>query len=948
MKDTTKVNVKKLEWYNHNLKVDFKKLFISLSKSVLMFTTSGAASGTKEFIDIFNAFEKKSDAGNLAYRLLLKAMVNAAHNLAEENKDKFKEEFKNNEQLYYSDDYVKFLDSLNEFLEPKEKEIKIGEENFKNPRSIPFLQDFATSFKSWLHYFGLEEVYAQNIANRLPAYFVMALNDEWRSNVTEYSNILNKLNTPFTKAATRELEWKYYNDFLQKQINEPVFGESFGLSQIYVPLRAYYKQATENKGAKDDEEKNFKQVACYLENDLNNWLNNTDKKQAVKFISGGPGSGKSSFAKIWSAKVAEEGSIRVLFIPLHLFDLQGDIVESVGKFVKEYAAIGFSFNPLVSEGGTEKILIVFDGLDELSQRGKYAAEVAQSFILALDFLSNRINYTKNVALFLITGRELAIQTNTNQLRLPELTYHLLPYHIKNIEKEKFENEKILKEDQRNIWWQKFGAVKDKSFEGLPEELKLDRLDEITAQPLLNYLVALSVERGKIEFTGETNLNDIYKDLIEGVYDRAYDEGRTFKPIEELNKDEFKRILEEIAISAWHGGDTRTTSLKKIEEHIDRNNLRPLMAKFEKEAEKGILRLLTAFYFREHGVKDGDKTFEFTHKSFGEYLTATRLVKQLHRISDELEAKVQDYDRGWSENEALGKWLEMTGETPIDLYLFNYIQDEIYGYSKENVAIFQKNIAKLLSYMLSNGMPMLSPRSTHKQESSFARNSSEALLVLHSACARYTNIVSDLSLSDTTAFGAWFSTLLPQRSGNVNPMGFSCLNHLNLSNYIFRNTDLYEANLSFSNLSGANLRGADLRDAYLREANLRGAYLREADLHEANLSGADLRGADLYEANLRGAYLDEANLKRAHLEDANLREADLRGAYLYEANLREAYLEGADLSRADLIGADLSYIDPIDLKFIVQILVTSRNLRDVKGLSPGIINELKRIKPKLFE
>jgi Pentapeptide repeats (8 copies) len=932
MEDTTSITVKKpLSWYNRNLKTDFKKLFVALTKSAVMFKIADARSSIKEFVDVFNAVELKTDTSGLAYRLLIKAMVNAAHNLAMESKGLFRSDLQAKEQLYDDDEYVKFLDSLNTILETKE--LVINKDSFKNPRSISFLSDFADSFKQWLIYFGTGEASAQNITNRLPAYFIMALNDEWRSSPSEYNAILQKIDTPFTAAANRELEWQRYNAFLEKQVNESVFGESFGLSQIYIPLRGYYKQEktkqTDSNDRLETHTKEFEKIPFYVHDELNKWLRTSECKHCIKFISGGPGSGKSSFAKMWSHEVAAQNPIKVLFIPLHLFDLQSDIQDAVGKYVKINQDINFSFNPLSTQENQEKLLIVFDGLDELSQQGRYAMEVAHNFVNALDSLSKQINRDNSIkTLFLIIGRELAVQANTSQFRLSEHILHFLPYFLRENEQRYFpqSEREILKIDQRNDWWVKYGQLSGTNNSDLPEELKIERLDEITAQPLLNYLVALSLRRGKIKFSTDTNLNDIYKDLIEGVHERAY-EGHEYKQIEGLELRDFKRILEEIAVSAWHGGDSRTTSIKRIEEHITRNGLKPLMDRFEKEAEKGILRLLTAFYFREHGISDGEKTFEFTHKSFGEYLTATRLVEQMIRMSDEMELKTKEYDRGWSEEEALKKWMEIASLTAIDGYLYQYLEDEIKEKPIENVKVWQKNLINLLSYMLHKGMPMLEPRKSYKQETALARNASEALLVLHAICANYTKIISKVDSPTPEAFGEWISTLQLQRVVEQNVIGFSCLSFLNLSNSIFDMKDFHNANFSYSILNQSMLRFSCLFFANLSDADLSGAYLLKADLLKANLL--------------------KANLSRVDLLRADLSDARLSGANLSGANLSGADLSGANLSRADLSGANLMDIHPMNMDMIGTLMQVA-TMYDCKNLDKTIEAELKRRKPKLFE
>ena len=73
----------------------------------------------------------------------------------------------------------------------------------------------------------------------------------------------------------------------------------------------------------------------------------------------------------------------------------------------------------------------------------------------------------------------------------------------------------------------------KDFEGLPEELNRDDLTEITAQPLLNYLVALSFTRDKLDFSKDINLNSIYADLVTAVYERGYEKRRAYGPIRHM-------------------------------------------------------------------------------------------------------------------------------------------------------------------------------------------------------------------------------------------------------------------------------------------------------------------------------------------------------------------------------------------------------------------------------
>ncbi len=50
---------------------------------------------------------------------------------------------------------------------------------------------------------------------------------------------------------------------------------------------------------------------------------------------------------------------------------------------------------------------------------------------------------------------------------------------------------LLDRDQRNDWWKKYAVATQREFGEMPTDLDRGTLTEITAQPLLNYLVAFS-------------------------------------------------------------------------------------------------------------------------------------------------------------------------------------------------------------------------------------------------------------------------------------------------------------------------------------------------------------------------------------------------------------------------------------------------------------------------
>lgn len=943
MQDPTVLQVTKpLKWYNKNVRIDFKKLMMDLSKAVIMFIAGKEASAAKELISVAGVVSVDDDPGGLAYLLILRSMLNAMHDLSTENIDLFPEDLQQLEKLYDDAEYVKFLDGLNEVLEAKKFGIKTS--HLQHPKKIAIVPHFCQYLKQWLTKFGISANDAEQLSYRLPDYFVLNFHQEWTKNSNSYSGLLKKLESPASKDVKHIFEWQHYYAFLKQQIQQSVFGESFSLEQIYIPLRGSYVK----KVKKENEEVKIK-VAVHVEEALNRWIRTEKVDECIKVISGGPGAGKSSLAKIWAASLTENAALKVIFIPLHLFDLTNDFDSSLAQFFKESVDIPLSYQEPIKEL-QEKTLFIFDGLDELSEQGTFSTDMANRFISFIQRINYRSNQDQHIRfLFLITGRELTIQGHRLNFRKEGQIITLFPYfkQIHALEAKNWENIKVTEEDQRDQWWSRYGMLTQSGHNGIPTVLKeIEKLTEITAQPLLNYLVSLSIKRNKLEITKDTTLNAIYNDLIEGVYERSYE--RPHIAVKELAKAEFFRIQEEISIAAWHGGDVRTTTIKKIENHIKGSRLESVLNRFKEGAEKGISRLLLAFFFKEHkGLEAGEKTFEFTHKSFGEYLTALRLKKLIQRLDKQIRIHDEDYDAGIDKKRALSEWLSITGSTAMDIYILGFLKDEIAFCNKAEVKRWQQTICRLISHSLEYGMPF-EERFSHLEETRRARNSEEALLAALHCCASKTMLVSRLEFKSIRAFGLWFAKFQGSATFGGGTLAGKCLRLLDLNgqelvgkNLILTNLKeaiLIETDFSFALLTSSNLQGANLQGANLQEANL-----QEASLQEANLQNANLENANLKRANLRGANLKRANLWGANLKGVNLKRANLKGANLQNVNLQEANLQNVNLQGANLQGVNLRIVQ--GLKFEQLLYVVS--LKGCEGIPPVIVKKLKAARPELF-
>ena len=867
---------KPISVWNKPLKVNFKDLFKAVGKLGVDAATGKWEGVAKDTVETLAAVGLGSNTPEeQAWALIYNALAQAVASVVGDSRTLMRKLPENVEAT---------IEVLDFSLEATE--LALSRDLFEYPERLAIVGAVRAPLRQFLEGMGVDEVQADSLSSRLPGYFAYALNREWRKNGSSYGEISTAIDTPFTKARERVQGWRLYRTWLQQKIQEPMLSEAFGLEDVYVPLRGYRREkreSDEEEFRRDASRGEYARVVVDIAEDLRRWLREANRNDAIRILSGGPGSGKSSFAKVFAAQHATSGAFPVLFVPLHQLRLSGDPMQAIVNFIDGDKDL--QENPL--DPGTAKLprlLVIFDGLDELALQGKLAKEVAREFVREIrSIVKSDFNRESARLQVLFTGREVVVP---DSFKDPRQVLHVLPYFVpeekrKREDGEPYEDaENHLGCDQRNTWWSKYSAATKGTYRTMPAELHRENLTEITAQPLLNYLVALNFMQGKLTLSDKTNLNTVYADLLNAVYDRGYEDNK-HAAIGDMGRKHFVRVLEEIALAAWHG-DGRTTTMAEIERHCENSGLKRLLEVFEEGAKAGVTRLLAAFYFRQSGVQGNDRTFEFTHKSFGEYLTACRIVRAIERIQKQLDRREEDMEEGWDERQALLHWAEVCGPTRIDMYLLHFLRDQVALQDAERVGQWQRTFAHLIEVMLRQGMPMekIEPQLRFQQANQWAIHAEEALLVVLSACASVTGKISEVNWPSLEIFGTWVKRLQGQRTGSSESVAsLMSLDHLKLG----------RMTLLFQDLQKANLREADLRGVYLQQANLRGADLRGANLQGADLLEANLRGADL-----RGADLQQANLQKANLQRAELLGSELRGAYLWGAALQQADFRGTDL------------------------------------------------------
>jgi hypothetical protein len=866
----------------------------SMTSAVLGSAAGALASGASEITsDLFDAVTANEpvelEPPELAWVLIQRALSQAMQHLVLETSLALARMPSKPEELSAS--LEELLDRLDR------REVEVNASLFRQPGDLPLLSEIRAPFRQLLLDQGIGEGPAKLAEEGLRLAFVFALREEWSRRSAIYSRISDWLQTPFCEASEQERAWESYAIRLREKIKGPIFNDELKLADVYVwPRACWLEEVAEevSKGVSYDGRKRCR-VVVHLARELDAWIDRGDPGDAVRVIAGGPGAGKSSFAAMYAESRSARGD-RVLLIPLYgIREPTRDLDEIVGEFARENK---MPQNPIDARRGEKRLLLIFDGLDELSMRGQVAADVAKEFVRHIITKVQLRNHDKLRLQVILDGREVVVQACEGELRnKPSQVLYLLPYYVSAEERKQWaerggwkDPEDLLDKDQRDDWWKSYQAAMGRAEEAFPNELKKKEFEEITGQPLLCYLIAFIQKNGNINLAEtETNRNTIYERLVKAVYERHYAGKRPHPEVKNLSYEEFSRALEEVSLATWHGNG-RSATIREIEVRCEASGVLSLLDKIRAGAVKGATRLLAAFYYRKRDEAEGDDTFELTHKSFGEYLVARRLMRELTKIDRRLRESRETYDGDWNERTALSHWASLCGPSAMDPNLHKFLCDEAALCGQDAAGRGQEMLCSLISAAVQRGMPMerVEPRlRTFHDEVRHARNAEEALLAAHCAFALVTRKVGNVKWPDAGSAGGWITRLRGQRVEDAHPLVAQCLQYLFLA----------KCSLQWIDLGGADLEGADLKDANLKGANLEAASLDCANLERAVLERANLEGASLRRAMLKEANLKSANLQRAIFKGANLLNAVFDGANQAGASFDSAYRGGVSTPRA---------------------------------------------------
>lgn len=941
-------------------KIDWTKLFIAATKTVIDTTFGSLVNAAKSAVEVVGAFGKASakelSAEQQGWVLIQRAIVLAVAWTVRGRPAKLGA---------LADSETELKATLDGLMAAEVAEITPI--FFDQPADSALFHALRGHFRRWLAVIGCPEVDHDQLCRALDGEFVLALDIEERQNRDDYGTLTAYFQpTLASPAAKRERDWRRYRARLVADTRRPLFNLSpeepaaVTLQDVYVPLRGWYEEAVEDEDEDEDTRRDRAsrqppRRLVWLRDHIMAWLDARNPQAPLRVISGEPGCGKSAFSRMLAAELARAGH-KALYVPIHRIDFQGDARAALGGFAKLKDELGH--DPLEDLEEDRPLLVIFDGLDELSKASERAGETARSFVEHLDRCIGIENHGRPRLFALVAGRPMATEASTAVYRAPGERLHIFRFYQPDLNDQSkyLATDAALRADQRDEWWQKFGRATGQVMVGRPQRYrdKGRNIDEITAQPLLNYLLALLSKMPEANTQNIGNAHSLYRHMFDYIYQRPHhgpDRGR--RPAEQLSKANYRKVLEAIAVAAWHTGD-RAVKYADAQFRLEQEGLGSVLQKEFKAIDAGLFAVLNEF-FAEPREDAGFHTFEFTHKSFREYLTACRIGREIKTLHRKLRPPEDDEDAVdiLTPDKALGRWLALCGPTAMDADLFAFLVEEIRGDGSEphhaDLTAWQDTLADLFSRVLRDGFPLVALISGQTSRDLIAQavNAEEALLAALDACAGSPPRRSQVRWPDQWAFWnlmhrfagrpdgdpyfvnwrlASLFTKLPDGQPNVSVTKFffglilenaslggsnltgANLTGVNLTGADLSRTDLTGANLIRANLSHTDLTGANLSSAYMSFSDLTSANLSGADLSGANLRGTDLTGADLRHANLRGANLRHTDLTGANLSRANLSGSNLSGSNLNDRNLTGVDLSPAAMSSADLSGADLSGSD----------------------------------------
>ncbi|MDR6103429.1 hypothetical protein QE369_003626 [Agrobacterium larrymoorei] len=728
----------------------------------------------------------------------------------------------------------------------------------------------------------------------------------------------------------RDAHWARHAHWISQQFTDtPVFSpdedEVIPLEKVYLPLRCYWHQSVKREQESGNERSEFHAHVGELHSVVHAWLNTDPRREPIRVVTGGPGSGKSSFARAFAHEVIKQGKHRVLFMQMQHMSVTGSLQDDIARYVDrrdtatgKSGSPGLPGNPFDWRKSDEKpILLIFDGLDELSTKEEDGERYARELLLALKLMLSPINTDGTPVRALVLGRNVACQAALaaanmsthcllNVAPIARMTADTL-HPSSGTPSDVHDPEQLVGKDQREEYWQKWAPLKGLDPKKIPNVITAKSMEELNVEPLLLHLLMISSYSGDDWEIAANNKNVVYEDILLKIFERN------------KNKDHFRAagvdqalffgLMECLAIAAWRGnGRTGDESDFRLVRKLHLNRERQF-----KEFPAASLKSVALNIHTRAGQDDADSGFEFIHKSFGEYLAARGLLSHAIKTVGALEeSEPEDIEL---------QWCQLIGGAELTSEIINFLYNEAcLRMQPETASAYKEKLTEFVDWVLIYGFSVhkAAPETGWSQLATNQRCALAALFATASAMA----FVIPIGDWDAVEFNPhWTLNIKWPDAKNFTvkrklyDVGVSdehpvigALRRLNLAD-----TSLWDASLSRIDIEGADLRYARLNWSIFIGSNLSNVNMCCVNAAHTKFLFTDLRSSDLSYGDFEYSFFRSVEMRNCKLAGVNFSNADassddgFRAANTFTGSLVKGSIdfEGADLTGAFLHNADLS-------------------------------------------
>ncbi|MCB1327943.1 MAG: pentapeptide repeat-containing protein [Maritimibacter sp.] len=357
-------------------------------------------------------------------------------------------------------------------------------------------------------------------------------------------------------------------------------------------------------------------------------------------------------------------------------------------------------------------------------------------------------------------------------------------------------------------------------------------------------------------------NDLYQMIIWSIRNPIHrDVVEIEKPAHQggLPENTFERTLGCLAIAAWRNGSGRRATVKEFLAEADRQGLREEALRFVSTArgrdpasEYANMSLLSVFYFQGY-QRDGSDTdeFEFTHKSFADYLVAAHLFEATVRLAAETtDAPVLAGDA------RIDRLAEVIGDGEESIEICQFLQEEGIRYGRQRTILFETDRGVLHLYPREGQeLPQIDARALEPMVWAMANGPEPARRAARFVVAIWNAIVEgdetgkhgQIAPSQFTFKALYLRIVAPITSEDLDQIN-SSLVPTNIAKYSIANWQLDEADLSGLNLTNASFYHCAIAGASFTATPLCNTAFNHCDLRGAQFVNCDMTSGHLYNAS----------------------------------------------------------------------------------------------------